>query len=167
VYEPCSSLSRPIPSPWKQKQTWSSGIIIFLSFDAKQNNKTTLVWFLREYLSYVTKTTEKQLLIPEFHTPSSPWCRDDVMLMEPRHYVDLSNNTHDVIEDPRWHWRNRGNPYYTYVVSDIFIPCPDTTTWSPDSTGQIFLVFYEIYRVGDSARCLINFARKGILVCVF
>jgi hypothetical protein len=30
------------------------------------------------YLSHATKTTEKQLLITEFHTPSSPWRRDDV-----------------------------------------------------------------------------------------
>jgi hypothetical protein len=48
----------------------------------------------------VFKTTEKQLLILEFHTPSSPWRRDDVTSTEPRHHVDLSNNTHDVIEDP-------------------------------------------------------------------
>jgi hypothetical protein len=38
---------------------------------------------------------------------------------------------------------------------------------SPDSTGQISLVFYEIYRVGDSARCRMNFTQKGILACVF
>jgi hypothetical protein len=49
------------------------------------------------------------------------------------------------------------------MLSEIFIPPPDTTARSPDSTGQI-LVFYEIYRVGDSARSLINFAPKGILV---
>jgi hypothetical protein len=48
------------------------------------------------YLSYATETTEK-LLILEFHTP---WRRDDVTPMEPRHHVDLSNNMHDVIEDP-------------------------------------------------------------------
>jgi hypothetical protein len=30
------------------------------------------------YLSYATKTTEKQLLILEFHMPRSPWRRDDV-----------------------------------------------------------------------------------------
>jgi hypothetical protein len=60
-----------------------------------------------------------------------------------------------------------GNLYTTYVVSDIFIPPPDNTARSPYSTGQILLVFYEIYRVGDSARCRMNFARKGILVCVF
>jgi hypothetical protein len=29
----------------------------------------------------------------------------------------------------------------------------DTTGRSPDSTGQILLFFYEIYRVGDSAGC--------------
>jgi hypothetical protein len=69
------------------------------------------------------------------------------------------NNTHDVIEIPWWHWHNRGNPCTTNVVSDIFI-------WSQDSTGQILLVFYEIYRVGDSARSRINFAMKGILACV-
>jgi hypothetical protein len=68
-------------------------------------------------LYYAKKTTEKQLLILEFHTPSSPW-------------------------------------RYT---------TPDTTARSLDSTGQIFLVFDEIYRVGDSARCLINFVLKGIL----
>jgi hypothetical protein len=51
-----------------------------------------------------------------------------------------------------------------YVVSDIFIPCPDTTARSPDSMGK---VFNDIYRVGDGARCRINFAREGILVCVF
>jgi hypothetical protein len=28
-------------------------------------------------------------------------------------------------------------------------------------------IFYQIYRVGDSARCRINFARKGILLWVF
>jgi hypothetical protein len=84
-------------------------------------------------------------------------------MTELRHHVDLSNNTHDVIEDTD----ATGNPYYTYAVSDIFIPRPDTTARSPDSTGQFFLVFYEIYRVGDSARCRINFARKGILVCIF
>jgi hypothetical protein len=53
--------------------------------------------------------------------------------------------THDVIEDPD-DTDETGNPYYTYVVSDIFIPRPDTTARSPVSTGQI-------YRVGDSARC--------------
>jgi hypothetical protein len=92
------------------------------------NNKTTRVWFLREqkhtsdglwprkpsrvcfcslrnhtsvvlYLSHATITTEKQLLIPEFHAPSSPWRRDDVTPTELRHHVDLSNNTHGVIED--------------------------------------------------------------------
>jgi hypothetical protein len=84
------------------------------------------------YLSHAKKTTEKQLLIPEFHTPSSPWRRDDVTPTELRHHVDLSNKAR-----------------------------------SPDSTGQILFVFYEIYRIGDSARCRINFARKGILVCVF
>jgi hypothetical protein len=36
-----------------------------------------------------------------------------------------------------------------------------------DSTGQILLVFYEIYRVGDRAHCRINFVWKRILVCVF
>jgi hypothetical protein len=80
-------------------------------------NHTSVVLYLS------TKTTEKQLLILEFHTPSSPWRRHDVTPTEPRCHVDLSNNTHDVIEIPRWHWRNRGNPYSTtYVVSDIFIP---------------------------------------------
>jgi hypothetical protein len=59
----------------------------------------------------------------------------------------------------RRHWRNRGNPYYTYVVSDIFGSIAGLH-------GSNF-VFYEIYRVGDSSRCRINFARKGILVCVF
>jgi hypothetical protein len=49
---------------------------------------------------------------------------------------------------------------------DIFIFHLDTTARSPDSTGQILFVFYEIYRVGDSARSRINFALKGILVCV-
>jgi hypothetical protein len=49
------------------------------------------------YLSHATKTTEKQLLIPEFHTPSSSWRRDDVTPTELQHHVDLSNNTHDVI----------------------------------------------------------------------
>jgi hypothetical protein len=77
------------------------------------------------------------------------------------------NNMYDVIEDLRRHWFNRANPYYTYVVSDILIPSLDTTARSPDSTGKILLVFYQIYRIGDSARCWINFARKGILVCVF
>jgi hypothetical protein len=37
--------------------------------------------------------------------------------------LDLSNNMHDVTEIPRWHWRNRGNLYTTYVVSDILY-CP-------------------------------------------
>jgi hypothetical protein len=46
------------------------------------------------YLSYTTKTTEKLLLIPEFHTPSSPWRHDDVTLTEPWHHFDLSNNAH-------------------------------------------------------------------------
>jgi hypothetical protein len=49
---------------------------------------------------HATKTTEKQLLIPELHTASSPWRRDDITPTELRHHVDLSNNTHDVIEDP-------------------------------------------------------------------
>jgi hypothetical protein len=40
------------------------------------------------------------VLIPEFHTPTSPWRRDDVTPTEPWHHVDPSNNTHDVIEDP-------------------------------------------------------------------
>jgi hypothetical protein len=61
----------------------------------------------------------------------------------------------------------RQKSHYTYVVSDICIPRPDTTARSPDSTGKILLVFYEIYRVGDSECCRINFARKGILVCEF
>jgi hypothetical protein len=35
-----------------------------------------------------------------------------------------------------------------------------------ETAGQIWLVFYEIYRVGDRARSPMNFARKGLLVCV-
>jgi hypothetical protein len=54
-----------------------------------------------------------------------------------------------------------------HVVSDIFIPPPDTTARSLDSTVQILLVFYEIYHVSDSAHSRINFARKGILACVY
>jgi hypothetical protein len=54
-------------------------------------------------------------------------------------------------------------PHMLYLI----IPPPDATARSPDSTRQILLVFYEIYCVGDSARSRINFARKGILVCVF
>jgi hypothetical protein len=104
------------------------------------------------YLSHATKTTEK-LLIPEFHTPSSPW-----------RYADGATTSRRPVQQYAWlrmtslripdYTDATGNPYYTYVVSDIFIPR------SPDSTGQILLVFYEINRVGDSAR-------KGILVCVF
>jgi hypothetical protein len=37
-------------------------------------NHTSLVL----YLSYATKTTEKQLLILQFHIQSSPWCYADV-----------------------------------------------------------------------------------------
>jgi hypothetical protein len=32
-----------------------------------------------------------------------------------RHHFDLSNNTHDIVEDPRRHWCNRWNPYYTCI----------------------------------------------------
>jgi hypothetical protein len=35
------------------------------------------------------------------------------------YHVDLSNNTHDVIEIPRWHWCNRGNPYTTYFYTTL------------------------------------------------
>jgi hypothetical protein len=114
--------------PWPPSQTAGQG-----SFQAKDHHECvsapseiTLVWFY--IYSMPPKTTEKLLLIMEFHTPSSPRCRDDVTPMGPRHHVDLSNNTHDVIEDPRQHWRNRGNPYYTCVVSDIFIPRLDLQT---------------------------------------
>jgi hypothetical protein len=54
-----------------------------------------------------------------------------------------------------------------HVVSHIFIPPPDTTARSPASTGQILFIFYEIYRVDDSARCRINFAQKGIFLLRF
>jgi hypothetical protein len=53
------------------------------------------------------------------------------------------------------------------VVSEGASPPPDATARSPDSTGQILLVVYEIYRVGDSARSLMNFARKGIFKCAY
>jgi hypothetical protein len=39
--------------------------------------------------------------------------------------------------------------------------------WPQNGLPPLLLVFYEIYQVGDSARCRINFARKTILVCVF
>jgi hypothetical protein len=45
-----------------------------------------------------------------------------------------------------------------YVVSDIFIPPPEYHGSIAGLHGSNFFVFYEIYRV--------NFARKGILVCV-
>jgi hypothetical protein len=61
-------------------------------------------------------------------------------------YADLYNNTHDVIEIPRWHWCNRGNLYTTCCIR-YFYTTPDTTARSLDSTDQILLVFYEIYRV--------------------
>jgi hypothetical protein len=113
------------------------------------------------YLSHATKTTEKQLLILEFHMPSSPWRRDDVTPTEPRHDINLSNNTHDVVEIPRWHWCNRGNPYTTCCIL-IFLYHPGYH----GSIDQILFVFYEIYHVCDNAHSRINFVRKGILVCV-
>jgi hypothetical protein len=60
----------------------------------------------------------------------------------------------------------RADTLYMYMYY-FYSPRLDTTARSPDSTGQILFVFYEIYRVGYSARCRVNFARKGILVCVF
>jgi hypothetical protein len=68
-----------------------------------------------------------------------------------RHHVDLSNNTHNVIEIPRTPTQQRKSRYHICCIW-CFYTTPDTTAWLPDSTaGQIFLVFYEIYRVGDSA----------------
>jgi hypothetical protein len=119
----------------------------------------------RPYLSYIKSCSHKVAkhksgVIYRFHLTVPPlvstqklqknnfyfWnsachVRHDVMPTEPRHHVDQSNNTHDVIEIPWWHWRNRGNPYTTYVVSDIFIPPPDTMARLPDSTGKIFLIY--------------------------
>jgi hypothetical protein len=107
------------------------------------------------YLSHTTKTTEKQLLIPEFHTPSSPW-----------RYADGATTSRRPVQQYAWcHW---GSPTtLTQQRKSVSIPRPDTTARSPDSTGKILFVFYDLYRVADSARCRINFARKGILVCVF
>jgi hypothetical protein len=141
---------------WRSRNTL---VMVFGLETPETANHTSVVL----YLFHATKTTEKQLLIPEFHTPSSPWCC----------YADGATTSRRPVQQYAWrHWgsrqhrRNRGNPYYTHVVSDIFIPRPDITARLPDSTGQILLVFYEIYRVGDSSRSQINFTWKGILINV-
>jgi hypothetical protein len=76
---------------------------------------------------------------------------------EPRHHVVLSNNTSDVIDVPRWHWRKRISVYHICCIRYFYS--------TPDTNGSIAGSLSEIYRVGDSARCRINFARKGILLC--
>jgi hypothetical protein len=52
--------------------------------------------------------------------------------------------------------------YLMFLLNHAWIPQLDCRT------PQVkLLVFYKIYHVGDSARSRINFARKGILVCIF
>jgi hypothetical protein len=68
-------------------------------------NHTSVVLFI----SYATKTTEKQLLILEFCTPCSPW-----------RYADRATTSCQPVQQYTWrhwgsrrYWRNSGNPYYT------------------------------------------------------
>jgi hypothetical protein len=113
-------------------------------------------WFYIYSNSYSTKTTEKLLLILEFHTPSSPW-----------HLADVATTSHQSVQQYAWrHWdsamtltQQRKSVYHICYIW-YFYTTPDTTARLPDSTGKILLVFYEIYRVGDSARSRINYARK-------
>jgi hypothetical protein len=72
--------SRLIEEPntkfWKL-QSWKSRVTIMRGFPGQRPSRVCF-YFLRNhtsvvlYLSYATKTTEKQLLILEFHMPRSP-----------------------------------------------------------------------------------------------
>jgi hypothetical protein len=95
------------------------------------------------YLSYATKTTEKLLLILEFHTPSSPW-----------HYADVATTSRRPVQQ----CMTEEIRTTTYVCIWYFYTTPG---YHDSITG-----LHEIYHVGDSACSRINFARKGILVCV-
>jgi hypothetical protein len=88
--------------------------------------------------------------------------------------ADVATTSHRPVQQYAWcHWdsamtltQQRKSVYHICCIW-YFYTTPDTTAQSPDSTGQILLVFYEIYRVGDRACSWINFARKGIIVCIF
>jgi hypothetical protein len=116
------------------------------------------------------KNYRKQPLILKFHTPSSPY---DIALT-------LHRWSHIMSTCPTIRMMSLRIPDDTDATEEICITHMLYLIFSyhariprldrcGDSTGQLLLVFYEIYRVGDtcSARCRINFARKGILVCVF
>jgi hypothetical protein len=76
----------------------------------------------------------------------------------------LSNNTHDVIENPRWHRRNRWNPY-TICCIWYFYATLDTMARSQDSTGQILLYsttmsYYSYTRVTATGSQEANYETK-------
>jgi hypothetical protein len=85
-------------------------------------------------------------------------------------YADVATTSRRSVQQYAWrHWdstmtlmQQRKSVYHICCIWYFYT----TPARSTDSTGQILLVFYEIYRFGDSARSRINFARKGILVCV-
>jgi hypothetical protein len=150
------------------------------------NNKTTRVWYLREqkhtrdglwprkpqrpqveidfrqrflYLSYATKTMEKQLLILEFHTPSSPWRCNDItptsrrpdqqyawrhwdsaMTLDTTEKICIPHMLYLILlyhpRIPRldrriWYCYTTPGYHGSITVSDIVIPPPDTTARSP------------------------------------
>jgi hypothetical protein len=147
------------------------------------NNKITQVWFLREQVEGVSrpktitsvfllpqkshechKNYQKQLFIPEF----TRQVRHDVAMTLRRRSYDITStcptirmtslripDDTDATEEIR----------ITRMLYLIFLCHP--TARSPDSTGVILLVCLRNISSWWCINCRINFARRGILVCVF
>jgi hypothetical protein len=122
------SLDKNRNSWWSLAQETPETAVCFCSL----RNHTRLVL----YLSYATKTTEKQLLILEFHTPSSPWRR-----------ADVATTSRRPVQQYTWrHWdsamtltQQRKSVYHICCIW-YFYTTPDTTARSPDSTRQIIFL---------------------------
>jgi hypothetical protein len=106
-------------------------------------------------------------------TPSSPWRRDEAknnakFAMTSRWSYDITSTCPTIrmtsLRIPTTLTQQRKSVLHACCIWYFYTTPGYHGSIAALPTGQIF---YEIYRVGDSARCRINFARKGILVCVF
>jgi hypothetical protein len=101
-------------------------------------SEITQVWFY--IYPMPPKTTEKQLLILEFHMPSSRW-----------RYAEGAMTSRRPIQQYAWrHWRSpttltqqRKSILHICCIW-YFYTTPDTTARSLDSTGQILLVSFQL-----------------------
>jgi hypothetical protein len=127
-------------------------------------SEITRVWF------YIYPMPQKLLKNYFYFWNSTRQVHHDVVITLRRHSYDITSTCPTIsMASLRFCMtltQQRKSIYHICCIR-YFYTTLDTMARSPDSTGQILLFFYEIYRVCDRACSRINFARKGILVCVY